>query len=250
MGLTFIACTPKVEAQVDENGNPVETEDVTISSAERDSVSYLVGVWLGSIVKGQGFGTELSFSQIKKGMSDMFKAKGNPRDSEFVKQFRIDPNGMGPQFSSYIEKSRKIQAKQNLAKQDAFFQKIDAREGVQKTESGLRYETVAEGTGEFAAPKDTVLAFYKLTLEDGTVVDECPSTGEPMTFTVSPSGLIPGFVEALQHVKTGGSIIAYIPSELGYGERGNQAIEPNTALQFEIQVKEIKPFVETAEPEE
>ncbi|MCQ2173984.1 MAG: hypothetical protein MJY61_02485 [Bacteroidales bacterium] len=39
LGLTFIACTPKVEAQVDENGNPVETEDVTISSAERDSVS-------------------------------------------------------------------------------------------------------------------------------------------------------------------------------------------------------------------
>lgn len=244
LGLVLMSCAPKAEPQVDENGNPIETEDLTITSAEKDSVSYLVGIWLGNIIKGQGFGTDLNYSQLKKGMMDMFQAKGNPRDSQFVKQFKFDPNSMGTAFPAFIEKTRKILAQENLAKQEKFFQELDAKEGIKKTDSGIRYEVVTEGTGDYAAQKDTVMAYYKLTLQDGMVVDESPRTGDPVSFPVSPMGLIPGFVEALQLVKTGGTIIAYIPAELGYGERGNQMIDPNSLLQFEIEVTEIKPFVE------
>ena len=47
------------------------------TSADIDSVSYLIGVNFGSFIKGNNFAAELSelnMSQIKKGMEDFLKA--------------------------------------------------------------------------------------------------------------------------------------------------------------------------------
>ena len=60
------------------------------TSADVDSVSYLIGVNFGSFIKGNNFAEELgdlNMAMVKKGMKDFLKAEGNPYDPEFGKQF-------------------------------------------------------------------------------------------------------------------------------------------------------------------
>lgn len=51
--------------------------------------------------------------------------------------------------------------------------------------------------------------------------------------------LIPGFREALLQMSVGDKITAFIPSHLGYGERGNGTIGPNEDLIFELELTGI-----------
>ena len=55
-----------------------------------------------------------------------------------------------------------------------------------------------------------------------------------------------GYVE---QVGEGGKIELYVPAALGYGERGNQGIEPNSTLIFNVELCKVAPFVEKEEAE-
>jgi len=62
---------------------------------------------------------------------------------------------------------------------------------------------------------------------------------KPASMDYSPDAqLVPGFREALQLMGVGDKITVFIPSHLGYGERGNRnVIPPNTDLIFELEIK-------------
>ena len=59
-----------------------------------------------------------------------------------------------------------------------------------------------------------------------------------MTFT--PGGVIKGWREALTLMQPGSKWKLYVPSELGYGERGaGDLIGPNATLIFDIEILEV-----------
>ena len=95
------------------------------------------------------------------------------------------------------------------------------------------------------AMSDTLWVRYKGALVDGTVFDEVPADSEPVRLFLSQ--VIKGWQEGLQLIGEGGKIKLYIPSELGYGERGNQAIKPNSALVFDIELTKVGKVAESAE---
>ncbi len=141
-------------------------------------------------------------------------------------------------------KQAEVQA-ENKSKGLAFLAEKENEEGVVKTDSGLMYKVITAGEGEIPTASDQVVAHYRGTLIDGEEFDSSYSRGEPATFPVS--GLIPGWIEALQIMPVGSKWELYIPSELAYGERGNPRIEPNSTLIFELELLEI---VKPEEPEE
>ncbi|MFN3754331.1 peptidylprolyl isomerase [Flavobacterium sp.] len=136
----------------------------------------------------------------------------------------------------------------------------DVKATATETASGLRYKIIQTGTGKKPADGTNVFIHYAGYLEDGSLFDssyeevnkECGKFDEnrakqngyqPFPFQYGKKdGLIPGFVEALGMMNFGDKLIAFIPSKLGYGERGaGNVIPPNSNIIFEIEMLEAVP---------
>ncbi|PSB89087.1 peptidylprolyl isomerase, partial [Photobacterium damselae subsp. damselae] len=136
------------------------------------------------------------------------------------------------------EEIRQAQAKAAAAEGEAFLADNALREEVTVTDSGLQYEVLVEGNGEIPTSDKTVRVHYHGTLTDGTVFDSSVSRGQPAEFPVT--GVIAGWVEALQLMPVGSKWKLYIPQNLAYGERGaGAAIPPYAALVFEVELLDI-----------
>lgn len=113
-----------------------------------------------------------------------------------------------------------------------------ANEGVIELESGLQYKVIQEGEGKSPAETSTVTVHYEGKLTDGKVFDSSYERGQPATFGLNR--VIRGWTEGLQLMKEGSIYELYIPSDLGYGERGQQSIPPNSVLIFKVELIEVK----------
>lgn len=140
---------------------------------------------------------------------------------------------------------QQAQEKQKLAQAaakaegEAYLEANAKREGVVVTESGLQYKEIVAGDGEIPTSDKTVVVNYKGTLIDGTEFDSSYKRGTPAEFPVT--GVIKGWVEALQLMNVGDKFELTIPSDLAYGTRGSgQLIGPDATLLFEIELIEIK----------
>jgi cyclophilin family peptidyl-prolyl cis-trans isomerase len=125
-----------------------------------------------------------------------------------------------------------------------------------KTDSGLEY-VIVKANGKKPANDATVYVHYAGYLEDGSLFDSsyeevskrygkfdqarASQNGyQPFPFQISnKGGLIPGFLEGLNLLSFGDKATLFIPSKLGYGERGaGGVIPPNANLIFEIELLE------------
>ena len=96
------------------------------------------------------------------------------------------------------------------------------------------------GKGKSPNPTDNVTVHYRGTLIDGTEFDSSYIRNEPTTFQVGR--VIPGWKEALPMMKEGAKWQLFVPSELGYGERGagSAGIPPNSVLLFEVELISVQ----------
>jgi FKBP-type peptidyl-prolyl cis-trans isomerase FklB len=113
------------------------------------------------------------------------------------------------------------------------------KEGVTTTNSGLQYKSLVTGDGAKPKASDTVKVHYKGTLTDGTVFDSSYDRGEPAVFPVT--GVISGWVEALQLMSVGDKFELTIPSNLAYGANGSgPVLGPDATLVFEVELLGIE----------
>ncbi len=104
------------------------------------------------------------------------------------------------------------------------------------TDSGLRYQITAAGTGtEKPRNGQAVTVHYTGKLLDGTKFDSSHDRGNPARFTIGQ--LIGGVNEALLDMVQGEQRTVIIPPELGYGSRGVPGvIPPDSFLIFELEM--------------
>ena len=126
-----------------------------------------------------------------------------------------------------------------LAKGQKFLAENSKKKGVISLESGLQYEVLEKGAGGKPDSNDSVKVHYEGTLIDGEVFDSSLDRDEPVSFQVNR--VIEGWTEALQLMKEGAKWKVFIPSDLAYGETGNNSIGPNETLIFEMELIGIAP---------
>lgn len=124
---------------------------------------------------------------------------------------------------------------ENKEKGTKFLEEKKKDSKVKATESGLLYEVITEGTGAVPTENSIVEVNYVGKTSDGKEFDSSKK-GEPAKFPLR--NVIPGWKEGLQLMKIGSKYKFYIPSELGYGEYGDQSgkIGPNEVLIFDVEL--------------
>mmetsp|Transcript_22730 Transcript_22730/g.34133 ORF Transcript_22730/g.34133 Transcript_22730/m.34133 type:complete len:225 (+) Transcript_22730:128-802(+) len=114
------------------------------------------------------------------------------------------------------------------------------KDGVKTLPSGLQYKVLEKGTGLHHPTVDSPCeCHYEGKLIDGSIFDSSYQRGSPTTF--APNRVIKGWTEIMQMMVEGDKFEVYIPSELGYGDRGSKPkIRPGDALIFTMEMIQIK----------
>jgi FKBP-type peptidyl-prolyl cis-trans isomerase len=197
-------------------------------------LSYIVGENMASQLKNDGL--TLDTDAITLAINDVMA--GNPsRLSEAEKRSTVEQVQKESQ-----ERQMAVQAEQSAKNQTegaTHLANNANKEGVKTTSSGLQYKTLAAGSGPKPKASDRVKVHYKGTLIDGTVFDSSYDRGEPAVFPVT--GVIAGWVEALQLMNVGEKWELTIPSNLAYGANGSgPVIGPDAVLVFEVELLAIE----------
>lgn len=137
------------------------------------------------------------------------------------------------------------------------FDELEAE--AEELESGLKIHFLEQGQGQQPELGQTVLVNYKGFFRDGELFDtnveetareyglfnqrRADMNGyRPMPVQYGPDApMIPGFREGIQQMQVGDRALLFIPSHLGYGERGAPpVIPPGADLVFEVEMVEIQ----------
>lgn len=203
-------------------------EQVKLESVEAKG-GYGIGLQIGQQLLGSGLDVEPE--AVVKGIFDVLNQ--NPP--------ALDLNEVTKALQELSQRAEAEQAKafEALAAEGkVFLEENKKHPSVKETESGLQYEVLVEGTGKVPVKTDKVRVHYTGSLIDGTVFDSSVKRGTPAEFPVT--GVIAGWVEALQMMPVGSKWRLTIPHNLAYGERGAGAsIPPFSTLIFEVELLDI-----------
>merc|ERR1719313_1013969 len=121
-----------------------------------------------------------------------------------------------------------------------FLEENKKKDGVITLPSGMQYKVLRKGEGIAHPTADSPCeCHYKGTLIDGTQFDSSYDRGSPTTF--APNQVIKGWTEAMQMMVEGDKWEMYIPSDLGYGDRGSPPkIKGGDTLVFVMEIIKIK----------
>lgn len=214
----LLACTPAIAA--DAAAKPAD---------EAGRLAYTIGYQLGMSAQRQGFA--VNPEAAAQGMRDALAGGGS----------KLTPDEMRAALEGYAKKQgeqRDAQAAANLKAGQAFLEENKKKPDIKTTASGLQYKLIEPGKGRQPGPEDTVTVNYRGTLINGKEFDSSAKHGKPISFKVGQ--VIKGWQEAVQLLREGGKLQAFIPSELAYGAGGAPgAIGPNEALIFDIELVSV-----------
>ena len=209
-------------------------EEVEINS-ERDRLSYSIGIFLGPQIKQQ-FG-ELDYALVLKGLKD---------SGLDISLWKMNPDSVTLSLQKAQAEAQKIEADRlakaaqvQLKEGESYLAENALKDGVSVTPSGLQYKIIEQGTGPRPGSTDRVKVDYEGRLINGEVFDSSIARGEPVTFPLD--GVIPGWTEGVQLMKSGATFEFTIPSVLAYGSSGAGSIPPNSVLVFTVKLLEVNP---------
>ena len=186
---------------------------------QKDKVSYSIGLNIGFNLGRQN--VQVNPDLLAAGIKDAIA--GKPQlNADQVKEVMAT-------FEKDMQQKQKAAGEKNASEGAKFLEENKKKEGVKATASGLQYKAIKEGTGPQPKETDTVTVNYRGTLINGTEFDSSYKRGQPATFPLN--GVIKGWTEGLQLMKTGSKYQFFVPANLAYGDRNvGPDIAPNSTL--------------------
>ncbi|TXI46317.1 MAG: FKBP-type peptidyl-prolyl cis-trans isomerase [Lysobacter sp.] len=202
-------------------------------SVDKAKVGFLVGTDVGrSLAPIQA---ELDMPVFLQAMKTLI-AGGKPTMSE------TEMDQVRKSFSARMEAKEKARLaaveRKNAEEGAAFLAKNKQIKGVITTRSGLQYVVLRQGAGKRPRSTERVRVNYRGTLLDGTEFDSSYARGQPAEFALDQ--VIAGWTEGLGLMPVGAKYRFWVPSAIGYGERGSPpTIGPNATLVFDVELLDV-----------
>jgi FKBP-type peptidyl-prolyl cis-trans isomerase FkpA len=171
--------------------------------------------------------SEQELDQVKQGLED--GVRGNDP--------RVEIEEYLPRLQEVAHERSQRAAAREQQEGASFLAEAATAPGAERTESGLIFDQIQEGTGASPTATDIVTVHYHGTLRDGTVFDSSRQRGEPATIPLEQ--VIPCWTEGVQKMKVGGKAKLICPPDLAYGDRPAGPIPPGSTLIFEVELLEI-----------
>lgn len=196
---------------------------------DEEKALYSLGVILSQNVRSFDF-TDKELEMVKAGLADGVRDKSRIELEEM--------EGMIPKLQE-LQMSRVAAAtEREKSAGAAYLAKAAGEKGATKTESGLVYKVVQEGTGPSPKASDTVKVHYEGRFTDGKVFDSSIKRNEPATFPLE--GVIGCWTEGVQLMKVGGKGQLICPPDLAYGDEGRPPqMRGGATLVFDVELLEI-----------
>jgi FKBP-type peptidyl-prolyl cis-trans isomerase FklB len=210
------------------------TPSVLTLKTQKDKVSYALGMNLGTNLHKETVDVDPAI--VLRGLKDAL-ASGKMLLTE--DEARAVLTQLQTEVRGKQQEKMKVAGEMNKKESLEFLAANKAKDGVVTLPSGLQYKILTAGTGPKPTASDTVVCNYRGTLISGAEFDSSYKRGQPASFPVN--GVIKGWTEALQLMPVGSKWQLFVPSELGYGDRGAGAdIGPGATLIFEVELLSIQ----------
>lgn len=221
---------PATKMPVKEAVKPATTPAAFKLATGMDSLSYAIGLNVGSNLKSQGV-DNFSYEAMNQGMRDAVTAGKKPLLDEQTASMTIQQK-----LQEYASKKINVQKEEGRK----FLAENKNQPGITELPNGIQYKIIRQGTGVKPALEDTIKVHYKGTTIDGKVFDDSYSRGEPIEFPLN--NLVEGWKQTLPLMPVGSKWEIFLPSDYGYGDRGAGANIPGGAtLIFELELLDVKP---------
>ena len=113
--------------------------------------------------------------------------------------------------------------------------------------SGSRYvnlgiDVIKPGTGAVVQKGNRISIHATGTLRDGTVfwTTRTPGRERPVDLVIDDGQVIDGWIQGMVGQRVGSRIQLKIPARLAYGANGRDKIPPNSDLDFDVEILEIR----------
>ncbi|MEY4587978.1 MAG: hypothetical protein RL497_54 [Pseudomonadota bacterium] len=214
--------------------------DIKLPGSKHNSLEEKVSYVIGSRMAAQSGATGfiIDQQQILKALEDVRKGA---KSSISAEEQAAVMTAFEKQNKAAAAQRAQVLAQENLRKGEEFLAQNRTAAGIEVTPSALQYKVLqASKESKPKTPKlgDTVKVHYRGQLIDGTVFDSSIDKGEPVVFPVS--SVIPGWIEALQVMKTGDKFQIFVPAQLAYGAGETGGIPANSVLIFELHLLAVE----------
>ncbi|MCB1104919.1 MAG: FKBP-type peptidyl-prolyl cis-trans isomerase [Opitutaceae bacterium] len=109
-----------------------------------------------------------------------------------------------------------------------------------KSNTGIRYIEIEQGSGETAKRGDMVSMLYIGRFINGDSFDQRIDPAKPFQFRLGRGKVIQGWDQIIQLMRPGDKWLVIIPPELAYGTRGQAPrIPPDTTLVFTMHLLSV-----------
>lgn len=197
-----------------------------------DRFSYTYGYMIYSTLMAQPGISGVDAEYFARGAMDAFAGSGFFSQEEMTQTLYEVQTKM----LAIAQKEADELAASNLKVAEDFLAVNKNQDGVKVTDSGLQYKVLVQGTGAIPTEQDMVEVDYKMMLLNGELIDSSYERGHASTFQLQAIQ-VPGFIEGVKLMSVGSKYRFWIHPDLGYGKEGTQAVEPDSLLIVEVELK-------------
>lgn len=197
-------------------------------STPSDSLQYTLGVFLGQWITNNGF-TVTNPDFFRKGIDDVL----------LNKNLLVNPTTVSARLDNY---QKRLISERSSQQEKLLFENVKGKPGVGILPSGVAYVIAKAGSGIKPRLSDSVALHVKGYLPDGKLFEDTYAKksilkGRPSTFIAGINGI-------LQIMPVGSIWRVFVPSALGYAERGVPGLVPAySALIFDIELLNVVEMV-------